>query len=66
MSFPMGLATATGDHGEPLARAVEIQVSVLTTADSFLVLFAVGIVLALLVLLLPVRTYPPRILFAKH
>ena len=66
MSSPMGLTTATGDHGEALAHAVETQVSVLTTADTFLVLFAVGVVLALLVLLLPVRTYPPRILFAKH
>ena len=64
MSSPTGLAT--GDHGESLAHAVERQVSVLTTADTFLVLAAVGVVLALLVLLLPVRTYPPRILFAKH
>jgi len=66
MSSPMGLTTATGDHGEAFAHAVETQVSVLTTADTFLVLFAVGVVLALLVLFLPVRTYPPRILFAKH
>ena len=55
-----------GGQAERIARAVEAQASVLTTADTFLVLSAFGVALALLVILLPTRTYPPRILFAKH
>ncbi|MEL6059438.1 MFS transporter [Methylobacterium sp. DCY52] len=53
-------------RAEQVARAVQTQASVLTTADTFLILCGFGGALALLVILLPVRTYPPRILFAKH
>lgn len=60
-----GSSPTTSEQAERLARAVEAQVSVLTTADTFLILSVFGVALALLVVLLPVRTYPPRILFAK-
>ena len=61
-----GLLPGASEQAERLAHAVEIQASVLTTGDTFLVLAAFGVALALLALLLPVRTYPPRILFANH
>lgn len=61
--LPSGDVVGQGDR---LARAVETQASVLTTADSFLILSVFGVALAMLVMILPVRTYPPRILFAKH
>ena len=51
---------------ERFAHALETQASVLTTADTFLILAGFCVAFTLLVLLLPVRTYPPRILFAKH
>lgn len=66
MPAPNSLLHGASEQAQRLAHAVEIQASVLTTADTFLVLAAFGVALALLVLLLPVRTYPPRILFAKH
>ncbi|WP_071000346.1 MFS transporter [Methylobacterium sp. C1] len=56
----------TGAGAVRIAQAVKTQADVLTAADTFLILSSFGLLLALLVLLLPVRTYPPRILFAKH
>ena len=41
------------------------QAGVLTTADTFLVMAALCVAYMLVVLVLPVRTYPPRILFSK-
>ncbi|ACL61216.1 MFS transporter [Methylobacterium nodulans] len=60
-----GSSPAVSEQGERLARAVVAQANVLTAADTFLILAAFGVALALLVVLLPVRTYPPRILFAR-
>ena len=45
---------------------VRQQVTVLTLSDAFLILGALAAALMLLVLVLPVRTMPPRIQLAKH
>jgi DHA2 family multidrug resistance protein len=47
-------------------HAVEQQVTILSTSDSFLILGALTVFLMVVVMTLPVRTFPPRILFAKH
>jgi len=38
----------------------------MTYADTFLVMAALCVALILVTLVLPVRTYPPRILFARR
>jgi DHA2 family multidrug resistance protein len=48
------------------SHAVEQQVTILTTSDTFLILGALTIFLVVVVMTLPVRTLPPRIRFAKH
>jgi DHA2 family multidrug resistance protein len=50
---------------ERLAEAVTQQVQVLTTADTYLVMAALILAFMALVVILPERTYPPRVLFAK-
>ena len=47
----------------PLAQA---QVAVLTISDAFLVICAITVALIAVLAILPVRTYPPRIVFAKN
>src|SRR6195256_5634841 len=47
-------------------HAVEQQVAILSTSDTFLILGALTVFLMVVVMTLPVRTIPPRILFAKH
>ena len=47
----------------PLAQA---QAAVLTISDAFLVVCAIIVALLVVLLVLPVRTFPPRIVFAKH
>jgi DHA2 family multidrug resistance protein len=56
---------AAKEQAERLGRAVAAQVSVLTTADTFLILAAFAVALGLLVMFLPVRTCPPRVLFGR-
>jgi MFS transporter, DHA2 family, multidrug resistance protein len=51
---------------EAFSHAVEQQVAILTTSDTFLILGALTVFLMVLVVTLPVRTFPPRIVFAKH
>jgi DHA2 family multidrug resistance protein len=51
---------------EVFSHAVQQQVAILTTSDTFLILGALTVFLMVLVMTLPVRTVPPRILFAKH
>jgi MFS transporter, DHA2 family, multidrug resistance protein len=51
---------------EVFRHAVEQQVMILSTSDTFLVLGALTVFLMVAVMTLPVRTVPPRILFAKH
>ena len=41
------------------------QAGVMTYADTFLVMGALCVAFILMTLVLPVRTYPPRILFAR-
>jgi DHA2 family multidrug resistance protein len=48
------------------SHAVEQQAMILSTSDSFLILGALTVFLMVVVMTLPVRTVPPRILFAKH
>jgi len=47
------------------SRSVAGQATVLALSDAFLVIAALAGALAVILLLLPVRTYPPRIIFAK-
>ena len=56
----------TPDSLEVFRHAVEQQVTILTTSDTFLILGTLTVFLMVLVITLPVRTVPPRILFAKH
>jgi DHA2 family multidrug resistance protein len=54
-------------HGlEAFRHAVDQQVAILSTSDTFLILGALTVFLMVVVVTLPVRTVPPRILFAKH
>ncbi|MBE7190826.1 hypothetical protein [Jatrophihabitans endophyticus] len=46
-------------------RAVERQVTVMTTADTYLVLGGVTVAMMAVLLLLPVRTLPPRLQLAR-
>ena len=48
------------------SQAVQTQATVLTLADAYLVIAALTVLLMVILLVLPVRTYPPRIVFAKH
>ncbi|SHL82424.1 MFS transporter, DHA2 family, multidrug resistance protein [Bradyrhizobium lablabi] len=51
---------------EAFSHAVEQQVAILSASDTFLILGALTVFLMVVVMTLPVRTVPPRILFAKH
>jgi DHA2 family multidrug resistance protein len=51
---------------EAFRHAVDQQVTILSTSDTFLILGALTVFLMVVVMTLPVRTVPPRILFAKH
>lgn len=42
------------------------QAGVMTYADTFLVMAALCVALILVTFVLPVRTYPPRIVFARR
>jgi len=50
---------------EAFRYAVEQQAAILSTSDTFLILGALTVFLMVVVMTLPVRTVPPRILFAK-
>ena len=56
----------TPDSLEVFRHAVEQQVMILSASDTFLILGALTVFLMVAVMTLPVRTVPPRILFAKH
>jgi DHA2 family multidrug resistance protein len=51
---------------EAFRQAVEQQVAILSASDAFLIFGALTVFMMVLVMTLPVRTIPPRILFAKH
>ena len=51
---------------EAFGHAVEQQAAILSTSDTFLILGALTVFLMVVVMTLPVRTIPPRLLFAKH
>ena len=51
---------------EAFGHAVEQQVTILSASDTFLILGALTVFLMVVVMTLPVRTLPPRIVFAKH
>jgi DHA2 family multidrug resistance protein len=51
---------------EAFRHAVEQQVAILSISDTFLILGALTVFLMVVVMTLPVRTLPPRILLAKH
>jgi DHA2 family multidrug resistance protein len=50
---------------EAFRHAVEQQAAILSTSDTFLILGALTVFLMVMVMTLPVRTVPPRILFAR-
>jgi DHA2 family multidrug resistance protein len=62
---PRGRPRAPGSL-EAFSHAVEQQVAILSTSDTFLILGALTVFLMVVVMTLPVRTFPPRIVFAKH
>jgi DHA2 family multidrug resistance protein len=62
--LPNGTPRAAGSL-EQFAAAVTQQAHVLTTADAYLVMAALVVAFIALVVILPERTYPPRILFSK-
>jgi DHA2 family multidrug resistance protein len=51
---------------EVFRHAVAQQVAILSASDTFLIMGALTVFLMILVMTLPVRTLPPRILFAKQ
>ena len=51
---------------ETFSHAVEQQVTILSTSDTFLILGALTVFLMVVVMTLPIRTMPPRIQLAKH
>jgi MFS transporter, DHA2 family, multidrug resistance protein len=51
---------------EAFRHAVEQQVAILSTSDTFLILGALTVFLMVVVMTLPVRTLPPRIVFARQ
>jgi DHA2 family multidrug resistance protein len=61
--LPDGQPSATGSL-QQFAHMIERQVSVMTTADIFLLMATLCGVYMFVTLVLPIRTYPPRILLA--
>lgn len=51
---------------EAFSDAVQQQVTILTTSDTFLILGALTVFFMVVVMILPVRALPPRIHFAKN
>jgi DHA2 family multidrug resistance protein len=51
---------------ETFSHVVEQQATILRTSDTFLILGALTVFLMVVVMVLPIRTMPPRIHFAKH
>src|ERR1700735_1117482 len=51
---------------EAFGHAVQQQVTILSTSDTFLILGALSVFLMLMVMTIPVRTMPPRIHFATR
>jgi DHA2 family multidrug resistance protein len=56
----------TPDSLEVFRHTVEQQVMILSSSDTFLILGALTVALMVVVMILPVRTVPPRILFAER
>ncbi len=50
---------------EAFSRTVQLQSTVMTLSDAFLVIAALTVALMVVVVTLPVRTYPPRIALAQ-
>lgn len=53
------------DSLEQFRQAIEHQATVLTLSDGFLLLAAITVFMMVVLFILPVRTYPPRIVFAE-
>jgi DHA2 family multidrug resistance protein len=51
---------------EAFSHAVQQQVTIFSTSDTFLIIGALTVFLMVVVMTLPVRAMPPRIHFAKH
>jgi DHA2 family multidrug resistance protein len=63
--MPGGQPRAPGSL-EAFGHAVAEQVAILSASDTYLILGALTVFLMVVVMTLPVRTFPPRIHFAKH
>ena len=51
---------------EAFSQSVEQQVAILTASDAYLILGALAVFLMVVLIVLPVRTLPPGILFGDH
>ena len=58
--------TGGGNNLQQFAHVIAQQAGVMTYADIFMVMAALCVAFVLITLVLPVRTYPPRILFARQ
>jgi MFS transporter, DHA2 family, multidrug resistance protein len=63
--LPNGQPTAPGSL-EAFSRSVEVQAAVLTVSDIFMVVAGLTVFLMVVLLVLPTRTYPPRIALAQQ
>ncbi len=63
--LPNGSPRSSGSLSQ-MNGLVQQQTTVLTLSDTFLVMAALAALLMLVLVVLPVRTYPPRIALAKH
>lgn len=59
-------AFAVDDPTEHLRNAARATAQIMAIADGYYVIACFGLVMGILVVVLAVRTHPPRILFAKH
>ncbi len=66
LGAPAGGTLAGGGLNLPVvSRAVQTEAMVMSLSDTFLVIGALTVGMMLILLVLPERTYPPRIVFAK-
>ena len=57
--------TGAANSLQQFVHMITQQAGVMTYADTFLVMAALCVALILVTFVLPVRTYPPRIVFAR-
>ena len=58
-------ASGTGAAGAAASASAHAQATILTISDAFFIMGLITAGLILVLAVMPVRTYPPRIVFAK-